>query len=413
MADPCEPTYYGSTTSFTSNQRYDLHRYAQVVAMGMLIATGFVMGTVAGSSNLYSTIRVPSPFANGLATPVSSNVQAVPRAASGPAMPNTVGWVHGPRGYARPPSLKATVERDLDASFSVMDYIGEKAKAVNSAMSVYVPETLGPHPKIIFDAMRHSLLAGGKRIRPALVIAAAEMVGGTQEVAMPTACAVEMIHTMSLIHDDLPAMDNDDFRRGKPTCHKAFGEDIAILAGDALLAQSFALVAKETKGVPADRILKVITSLGTLSGAEGLVGGQVMDMQSEGKGGDVQLDTLEYIHTHKTGALLEAAVVNGACVGGATDEELEVLRRFAQKIGLAFQIIDDVLDSTKSAEQLGKTAGKDEAVAKATYVKLMGLTKSQELAEQLIVEAKSDLAPYGDRAIPLLALADFITQREH
>lgn len=297
--------------------------------------------------------------------------------------------------------------------FDLTQYITTKAKAVEVALGKAVPDGLDPHPKVIFDAMRHSLLAGGKRLRPALVIAACEMVGGTEAMAMPTACALEMIHTMSLIHDDLPSMDNDDFRRGKPTCHKAFGEDIAILAGDALLAQSFALIAKETKGVPADRVLKVIGNLGTLSGAEGLVGGQVMDMQSEGLGGNVQLETLEYIHAHKTGALLEAAVVNGACMGGADDAELEVLKRFAQKIGLAFQIIDDVLDATMSGEQLGKTAGKDEAVSKATYVKLMGLEKSREMADTLIREGKAELDHYGDKAIPLLALADFITSRQN
>eukprot|EP00667_Euglena_gracilis_P010382 EG_transcript_10563 len=313
----------------------------------------------------------------------------------------------------REEALRSTLvaNEPVAADFNLGKYIMAKAAAVEAALDKYVPNGLPPHPKVIFDAMRHSLLAGGKRIRPALAIAACEMVGGTQEMAMPTACALEMVHTMSLIHDDLPVMDNDDFRRGKPTCHKVYGEAIALLAGDALLAESFSLIAKETKGVPADRVLKSIANLGTLVGSEGLVGGQVMDMAYEGKGDTATLEAVQYIHIHKTAALLEAAVWNGACIGGASDQELEVLRRFAQKIGLAFQIIDDVLDATMTGEQLGKTAGKDEAVAKATYVRVVGLEQSRAIAQRLIAEAKADLAPYGAKAVPLLALADFITAR--
>jgi geranylgeranyl diphosphate synthase type II len=237
------------------------------------------------------------------------------------------------------------------------------------------------------------------------------LAGGSVEQAMPTACALEMIHTMSLIHDDLPAMDNDDFRRGKPTNHKVFGEDIAILAGDALLAYAFEHIASQTRGVPPQRILEVIARIGHAAAATGLVGGQVVDLESEGKA--ISLETLEYIHRHKTGALLEASVVSGAILAGADEELLGRLSHYAQDIGLAFQIVDDILDVTATSEQLGKTAGKDQVVAKATYPSLLGLEASRQKAEELIQSAKQALRPYGSQAEPLLALADFIARRQH
>jgi geranylgeranyl diphosphate synthase type II len=237
------------------------------------------------------------------------------------------------------------------------------------------------------------------------------LAGGSVEQAMPTACALEMIHTMSLIHDDLPAMDNDDFRRGKPTNHKVFGEDIAILAGDALLAYAFEHIASQTRGVPPQRILEVIARIGHAAAATGLVGGQVVDLESEGKA--ISLETLEYIHRHKTGALLEASVVSGAILAGADEELLGRLSHYARDIGLAFQIVDDILDVTATSEQLGKTAGKDQVVAKATYPSLLGLEASRQKAEELIQSAKQALRPYGSQAEPLLALADFITRRQH
>ncbi|MFS8911666.1 polyprenyl synthetase family protein, partial [Synechococcus sp. H60.3] len=231
------------------------------------------------------------------------------------------------------------------------------------------------------------------------------------EQALPTACALEMIHTMSLIHDDLPAMDNDDFRRGKPTNHKVFGEDIAILAGDALLAYAFEHIASQTRGVPPQLVLQVIARIGHAAAATGLVGGQVVDLESEGKA--ISLETLEYIHRHKTGALLEASVVSGGILAGADEELLARLGHYARDIGLAFQIVDDILDITATSEQLGKTAGKDQAAAKATYPSLLGLEASRQKAEELIQSAKEALRPYGSRAEPLLALADFITRRQH
>jgi geranylgeranyl diphosphate synthase type II len=293
-------------------------------------------------------------------------------------------------------------------TFDLETYLSQRQQQVEEALSAAVRPA---YPERLYEAMRYSLLAGGKRLRPILCLAACELAGGSVEQAMPTACALEMIHTMSLIHDDLPAMDNDDFRRGKPTNHKVFGEDIAILAGDALLAYAFEHIASQTRGVPPQRILEVIARIGHAAAATGLVGGQVVDLESEGKA--ISLETLEYIHRHKTGALLEASVVSGAILAGADEELLGRLSHYAQDIGLAFQIVDDILDVTATSEQLGKTAGKDQVVAKATYPSLLGLEASRQKAEELIQAAKQALRPYGSQAEPLLALADFIARRQH
>eukprot|EP00668_Euglena_longa_P045980 GGOE01061663.1.p1 GENE.GGOE01061663.1~~GGOE01061663.1.p1 ORF type:complete len:411 (+),score=87.36 GGOE01061663.1:75-1235(+) len=298
--------------------------------------------------------------------------------------------------------------------FDLALYLRRKAEAVDEALDRYVPPGTPPHPAAIFDAMRHSVLACGKRIRPALVIAACEMVGGTQEMAMPTACALEMIHTMSLIHDDLPVMDNDDLRRGKPTCHKVFGEATALLAGDALLAQSFSLIASESAHVPPERIVKCIAMLGPLLGSEGLAAGQVADLlsQSPGESANVSLATVEYIHLHKTAALLVAAVCTGACIGGAGDDVIAALHRYATKVGLAYQITDDVLDAIGTPQQLGKAVGKDAKAGKATYVRVLGVEASRAMVQRLVGEAKAELTAYGLQAAPLLALADFIGTRQ-
>ena len=247
------------------------------------------------------------------------------------------------------------------------------------------------------------------------------MVGGPAALpaAMAAACAVEMVHTMSLIHDDLPSMDNDDFRRGVPTNHKVYGEEIAILAGDALLAFSFEHLAAGTPtgtgpaDPPAAAVLRCIAELGRAVGAAGLVAGQVVDIKSEGpKAEPVGLDTLRYIHTHKTAALLEAAAVCGAILGGAGEEDVARLRTYATSIGLAFQVVDDILDITQSTEVLGKTAGKDLAAQKSTYPSLLGLEASRDVAAGLIADAKAALDGYDRaRAAPLLALADYIGSR--
>ncbi|MBF2003543.1 MAG: polyprenyl synthetase family protein [Synechococcales cyanobacterium C42_A2020_086] len=293
--------------------------------------------------------------------------------------------------------------------FDLARYLEARQAQVEAALEQSVTVT---YPETIYESMRYSLLAGGKRLRPILCLATCELLGGTLEMAMPTACALEMIHTMSLIHDDLPAMDNDDYRRGKLTNHKVYGEDIAILAGDGLLTYAFEFIATRTQQVPAERVLQVIAMVSRAVGAAGLVGGQVVDLESEGQS-DVSLETLNFIHRHKTGALLEACVLSGAVLAGATDAERQRLSRYAQNIGLAFQIIDDVLDITATQEELGKTAGKDIQAQKATYPSFWGIEESKRQASQLVADAKAELAPFGEAAVPLMALADYITARTH
>jgi geranylgeranyl diphosphate synthase, type II len=293
-------------------------------------------------------------------------------------------------------------------SFDLRHYLNQRREKVESALNDSITVI---YPEKIYEAMRYSLMAGGKRLRPILCLATCELTGGTLEMAMPTACALEMIHTMSLIHDDLPAMDNDDYRRGKLTNHKVFGDDIAILAGDGLLAYAFEYLAVHTQGVSAERLLKVVARLGHAVAATGLVGGQVVDLDSEGES-DVTLEKLNFIHTHKTGALLEASVVSGAELASADSTTLQQLTRYANNIGLAFQIIDDVLDITATYEELGKTAGKDLQAQKATYPSLWGIDESRRQARRLVQEAQSILADFGDKALPLMAIADYITERK-
>lgn len=293
-------------------------------------------------------------------------------------------------------------------AFDLSMYLKQRKSQVDAALDSSLPLA---YPDKIYEAMRYSLLAGGKRLRPIICLASCELTGGTVEMAMPTACALEMIHTMSLIHDDLPAMDNDDYRRGKLTNHKVYGEDIAILAGDGLLAYAFEYIAAQTKGVPASQVLQVIAQLGRAVGASGLVGGQVVDLESEGK--SIDEATLTYIHTHKTGALLESCVVCGAILSGTPEIEQQHLSRYAQKIGLAFQIVDDILDLTATPEELGKTAGKDITAQKATYPSIWGLEASKAQAQQLVEQAKVELEVFGEKALPLLAIADFFTKRTY
>lgn len=299
--------------------------------------------------------------------------------------------------------------RSQPCHFDLATYLVERQAIVEAALDQSI---VVEYPEKIYQAMRYSLMAGGKRLRPILCLATCELAGGTLEMAMPTACALEMIHTMSLIHDDLPAMDNDNYRRGKLTNHKVFGEDIAILAGDGLLAYAFEFVAVKTQQVPAERLLKVVARLGHAVAATGLVGGQVVDLESEGVQ-ETSLETLNFIHTHKTGALLEASVLSGALLAGAPDSTLMRLTRYARNIGLAFQIVDDVLDITATQAELGKTAGKDVQAQKATYPSLWGIEESKRQAQTLIAEAKGELAPFGEGALPLAAIAEFIIARTH
>jgi geranylgeranyl diphosphate synthase, type II len=299
-------------------------------------------------------------------------------------------------------------EPETTAIFDLENYLRQQQILVEQALDQSIAIA---KPEKIYEAMRYSLLAGGKRLRPILCLATCDLMGGTEAMAMPTACALEMIHTMSLIHDDLPAMDNDDFRRGKPTNHKVYGDDIAILAGDGLLAYAFEYVATQTKHVAPENIIQVVASLGRTVGAAGLVGGQVLDLESEGKS-DITAETLSFIHTHKTGALLEASVVCGAILAKAEAKDIARLSQYAQNIGLAFQIIDDILDITATDEQLGKTAGKDLQAQKATYPSLWGLEKSRLKAQELVDNAIAQLAAYGVKAEPLRAVANYIVTRD-
>jgi geranylgeranyl diphosphate synthase type II len=293
--------------------------------------------------------------------------------------------------------------------FDLSTYLTERRQLVEAAIDQAVPLQ---YPETLYESMRYSLLAGGKRLRPILCLATCELVGGTIETAMPTACALEMIHTMSLIHDDLPAMDNDDYRRGKLTNHKVYGDDVAILAGDALLTYAFEHVATQTQGATVERILRVMAGMAKAVGGEGLVGGQVVDLASEGNP-DATLETLNFIHTHKTAALLAISVTSGAMLAGASEAEIDHLTRYAQRIGLAFQIVDDILDITSTSETLGKSIGKDVQADKATYPRFWGIEESRNQAHQLVTEAKEALQSFGPLRQPLLAIADYIIARTH
>jgi len=307
-------------------------------------------------------------------------------------------------------NAEAKVAKNSTATvFDLKSYLKERKNIIEEALDRSLPVS---KPEKIYEAMRYSLLAGGKRLRPILCLATCELTGGTIAMAMPTACALEMIHTMSLIHDDLPAMDNDDYRRGKLTNHKVYGEDMAILAGDGLLAYAFEYVAAATQNVPPQQIIEVVARLGRTVGAAGLVGGQVLDLQSEGKT-DIGADILTLIHTSKTGALLETSVVSGAILASAPPEDVAKLSQYAQKIGLAFQIVDDILDITATKEELGKTAGKDLEAQKVTYPSLWGIEESKKQAQELVDGAIAELEGYGELAEPLRAIAQYIVNRKN
>lgn len=292
-------------------------------------------------------------------------------------------------------------------------YLKKRVMLVDAALQNWLPKELD-WPQSIHKAMHYSLFAGGKRVRPALVLAACEAVGGAIETAMPAACALEMIHTYSLIHDDLPAMDNDDFRRGRPTNHKIFGEALAILAGDGLLTEAFKLISDIRFAPnldPAAR-LAVIHEIATCAGTCGMVGGQVVDMESEGKAA-CDLATVQYIHTHKTGALIKASVVSGALLGGADDAELSAMRRYGEAAGLAFQIADDILDIEGTTSQIGKDAGSDQVRGKATYPAVMGLVAAKQEAQFMMDEAMLALEPFGSAAEPLREIVHYIVERKN
>lgn len=292
--------------------------------------------------------------------------------------------------------------------FDLAKYLDARTAAVNRALDKFLPKE-SARPTTIHRAMRYSLFAGGKRMRPALCLASAEACGGKIEEAMPLACAVECIHTYSLIHDDLPAMDNDDFRRGKPTNHKVFGEGIAVLAGDALLTQAFEIVA-QAKGWRRYSHARLVLELAEASGSRQLIAGQVADLEGEGK--KISADDLKYIHERKTSALLCCSVRLGGMSANASEAQLKALTDFGYNVGLAFQIIDDILDITQTTEQLGKTAGKDTQAQKATYPSIVGLEKSRDIALQLTNRAFAALKVFKGKALALEALAEYLLRRE-
>ena len=292
-------------------------------------------------------------------------------------------------------------------------YLQEKKEIVDAALERYFPDRAGSaegvFPASLHKAIRYSLFAGGKRIRPILAMAAFEAVGGKGDEILPFACALEMIHTYSLIHDDLPALDNDDYRRGQLTCHKAFGEAIGILAGDALLTEAF----RSMGGLSFrdGRVLDVIHEVAQAAGMQGMVGGQVLDIESEGK--EVDLPTVEYIHTHKTGALILVSVRGGAKLGGADEGVLRALTRYGEGIGLAFQIADDILNVEGKAALLGKKTGSDLSKGKATYPSVLGLEESKKRARELVELAVEAIHSFGPEAEPLREIAWFIVSREN
>jgi len=286
---------------------------------------------------------------------------------------------------------------------TVDEFLTEKAKKTEHALAEHV-EAWHDAPDILRDAVRYSLFAGGKRLRPALALGAAEIISGDDAAALPAACAIEMIHTYSLIHDDLPAMDNDDLRRGKPTLHKVHGEAIAILAGDALLTMAFDVLSR-TKD------LRVIQEVAWAAGVGGMVGGQVLDLQSERK--EISLDELRHLHACKTGALIRVSVRCGALLAEANEEQLEALTRFGEHLGLAFQIADDILDVTGEEDLLGKPIGSDEAKQKSTYPALVGLDRARQFAEEAANSAAEALTPFGPEADNFRALPRFVVERHH
>lgn len=289
-------------------------------------------------------------------------------------------------------------------------YLRDRKKRIDDALTKLMPlET--DYPPVLCKGMRYSVLGGGKRIRPILAMAAFDAVDGKGEVIIPFACALELIHTYSLIHDDLPAMDNDDLRRGKPTLHKVFGEAVAILAGDALLAEAFRTMSRGALeyAVDSEVALDIIHEISQVAGSGGLVAGQVVDIESEGR--DVDLPTVEYIHTHKTGALILGSLRTGAKLGGGSPEKLEAITRYGGRIGLVFQVVDDILDVIGESPRLGKKVGSDEARNKATYPGVVGIEESKRLAENLVDEAVSHLTIFEKRAEPLSQIARYLIRR--
>jgi len=328
----------------------------------------------------------------------SSRVSAASKAKS-PLTPDPSPPTSGARGERR-------VGAKPDNAAIAKAFLKQSADFVDKHLDHLLPGG-NTVPQKLHEAMRYSMFAGGKRLRPALVLAASEAVGGAREDALHAACAVEMIHTYSLIHDDLPAMDDDDLRRGKPTCHKVYGEALAILAGDALLTYAFEVLTATPR---TESVAGIVRAISRGVGTQGMVGGQVLDIENEGKA--ATLASVAAIHSWKTAALIAACCEAGALAGGATQTEYEHLATFGTKIGLAFQIVDDILDITASPETLGKTPGKDAKVGKATYPAVMGLEKARLEADRLAQQAFGELKMLGARGKTLEALGRFVLERQ-
>ncbi|MBI4379072.1 MAG: polyprenyl synthetase family protein [Nitrospinae bacterium] len=293
---------------------------------------------------------------------------------------------------------------------NIKEYLGEMKTLIDNTLDRYIPaDTV--YPPDIYKSIRYSLFAGGKRLRPILVIASAETVGGNREDVLPFACAIEMIHTYTLIHDDLPALDNDDLRRGKPTNHKEFGEAIAILAGDALLTMAFQIMSEPSAFSlkSSTLILKSIHEIAKAVGVSGTIGGQVVDIQATGK--KLDIPTLEYIHTHKTGEMILSAVRVGAILSGCEDDELHALTCYGENIGLAFQVMDDILDVEGESEIMGKTRGSDEKMRKVTYPSVFGLSESKKIASRLIENSIQSMEMFGERGEILKDISEYIIAR--
>ena len=294
----------------------------------------------------------------------------------------------------------------------ITSYLSGKKDIVDKTLEKLVPSAK-IFPSSVHEAMRYSLFAGGKRVRPILAIAAAEALGAKTAGLLPIAGTLELIHTYSLIHDDLPAMDNDDLRRGRPTCHKVYGEAIAILAGDGLLNLAFEVLSgpRQLKSVPPNRLIAIIREIATASGISGMVGGQVVDMESEGR--DIDFPTLEYIHTHKTGALIRASVRVGSLYARAGKRQLKALTRYGEMVGLAFQIADDILDITGKQEEIGKDVGSDIKKGKKTFPSFYGLGESRRRAVEVVDKAVTALKDFDRKADPLRELAKYVINRVH
>jgi len=289
-------------------------------------------------------------------------------------------------------------------------YLHQQQQRVEVALDRWLP-TLDQYPPGLMDAMRYSVFAGGKRLRPTLMLAAAESVGGDSETVLPAACALECIHTYSMIHDDLPAMDDDDYRRGKPTNHIIYGEAMAILAGDALLTHAFEILSSPelAERFPAAVLLQVSRCMAAAAGSTGMIGGQVVDIISEGQ--SVDLPVVEYIHRHKTAALIEASTTIGGLLGGGSAVQVEALRTFGHQVGWAFQITDDILDVEGNAETLGKAVGRDAELGKATYPAVLGVEASRQRATELMQQGIEQLNAFGERAERLRQIAAYIVTR--